>query len=137
LHPSPITLSFTIIYILLLSPSLSSESSVISLLSLLLVTPTSLFFSHQYLKLLSQQNKILILKTKLQKESQSLQSTETDVLLWVSLNLNTALQDILDSLSILSPASSQRQEIEKSQAKVKKLLKQSKNFARQIDQSTD
>lgn len=142
LHPPPVTLAFTIIYILLLSPSLSSETSALSLLSLLLVTPASIFFSRQYLKLLSQQNKILILKNQLQKKSKSLEKTETDVLLWTSLNLNTALQNILDSLSFLSSQISslkptQKQEIKKNRKEIQKLLEQSHQFAHQIDKLTD
>ncbi len=142
LHPPSIALAFTIIYILLLSPSLSSETSALSLLSLLLVTPASIFFSRQYLKLLSQQNKIFILKNQLQKKSKSLEKTETDVLLWTSLNLNTTLQNVLDSLSFLSGQISslkptQRQEIKKNREEIQKLFKQSRQFAHQIDKTTD
>jgi hypothetical protein len=76
-----INLEYSLFIIIIFSYSLDSLASVISLLSLLLITPLTWFISHQQ-EIVTQTEKIL-------------SQDETDFLFWISLRLKSSLREII------------------------------------------
>lgn len=125
-NPTTTTLSYSLFLVLILSQSLNSFVSVISLSSLLLVTPLAWFIGHQFLEKM--------------KNDQIIADDETDILLWHSLKLKTGLCQIIDSSSELlsSPlVPSQKEKIHHIKDSAKSLLNSSEKLTQQIDQESD
>ena len=125
-NPATTTLSYSLFLVLILSQSLNSMISVISLSSLLLITPLAWFISKQYLDKLK--NEIIIA------------NDETDILLWHSLKLKTGLCQIADNCSELlsQPLSpTQKEKISYIKESSKYLLNSSKKLIEKIDQESD
>lgn len=125
-NPATTTLSYSLFLILILSQSLNSLISVISLSSLLLITPLAWFIGKQFLAKV--------------KDDQIIAADETDVLLWHSLKLKTGLCQIIDTSSeILSTPLSptQKEKINKVKDSAKSLLHSSEQLIQQIDQESD
>jgi len=125
-NPPTTTLSYSLFLVLILSQSLNSLNSVISLSSLLLVTPLSWFIGKQFLEK--------------NKDDQIISDDETDVLLWHSLKLKTGLYQIIDSTSELlsSPLTpTQKNNIHKIKDSAKSLLNSSEKLTEKIDNESD
>jgi len=125
-NPATTTLSYSLFLVLILSQSLNSFVSVISLSSLLLVTPLAWFIGKQFLAKI--------------KDDQIIAADETDVLLWHSLKLKTGLCQIIDTSSeiVSTPLSAtQKEKINKIKSSAKSLLSSSEKLIQQIDQESD
>ena len=137
-----VVLACTLAIILFFSPSLKSINAVIQLTSLLLITPLAIVFGKQYLELLKQQGKIVILKKEKKETEENLKKQETNALIWISLNLKSGLMEISDCLSqLLSDIShvtpSQQKLLKRAHRKTKGLLKESSGVQEIIDKETD
>jgi signal transduction histidine kinase len=125
-NPATTTLSYSLFLVLILSQSLNSFVSVISLSSLLLITPLAWFIGKQFLAKV--------------KNDQIIAVDETDILLWHSLKLKTGLCQIIDSTSELLSSSispSQKEKAKKIKDSAKYLLSSSQKLTQQIDQESD
>lgn len=129
-----------IIFFFIDNPSHSFDN-LIPLLSLILITPLSLFFGKQYLKVLNQKGEIKFLKKKEQKTSQDISQEETNVLLWLNLNLRKGISQIVDLITQTLEKSalsySQKQNLKQALKTGKRLLKTGKALAEKVDQQTD
>ncbi len=136
-----VTLSSCLIIFFLLTNPLDAFDHLASLTSLVLITPLSLFFGKQYLRVLAQKGKIKILRQDKQKLSQDLETEEVNILLWLSLNFRYGITQIIDSLSqVLEKPNlppKQTQELVKSLKEAKKLLTTGKLLEEKIDKQTD
>jgi len=137
-----ISLSYTAVLALLLSPSLNSGTNLITLSSLFLISPLALLFGQQYLKNLVQDQKILDLRQKDKKTAQQLAHQETNTLLWLTLKLHPTLTSLQESLSLLLSDLShltpfQHQELEQVHQKMKKLQKSAHQLQKDVDLETD
>lgn len=140
-----ITLSLTAAMILffLLTPSKQEPlTEALQLFSLLLITPLALFFGTQYLKLLESEEKIKILKEEKEIVEDQISQTETNTLLWTSLNLRAGLTEILDELSnLLSDLGhltiSQKERLLKIRQRALELLKTGEKLKEEVDRTTD
>ena len=125
-NPSSSTLTYSLFLVLILSQSLNSFNSVITLSSLLLITPLAWFMGKQFSE-----------KTKNEK---IITDDETDVLLWHSLKLKTGLYQIVDSSSELlsSPLTpTQKNQLNKIKESAKSLLHSSEKLTQKIDNESD
>lgn len=125
-NPSSSTLTYSLFLVLILSQSLNSFTSVITLSSLLLITPLAWFIGRQF------SEKI--------KNEEIIADDETDVLLWHSLKLKTGLSQIIDSSSelISSPlTTTQKDKVHKIKDSAKSLLNSSEKLTHQIDNESD
>ncbi|MDD2224610.1 MAG: hypothetical protein PHP97_00405 [Candidatus Shapirobacteria bacterium] len=125
-NPSSSTLTYSLFLVLILSQSLNSFNSVITLSSLLLITPLAWFMGKQFSE-----------KTK---NEEIITEDETDVLLWHSLKLKTGLYQIIDSSSeILSTplTPTQKNQIHKIKESAKSLLHSSDKLTASIDNESD
>ena len=125
-NPVSTTLSSSLFLVLILSQSLNSFLSVISLSSLLLVTPLAWFIGRQFLEK--------------NKNDQIIAIDETDILLWHSLKLKTGLCQIIESCSELlsTPLSpSQKDKVVHIKDSAKYLLNSSQKLTQKIDQESD
>jgi hypothetical protein len=125
-NPVSSTLTYSLFLVLILSQSLNSFESMISLASLLLVTPLTWFIGKQIIEK--------------NKNEEIIASDEISVLLWHSLKLKTGLCQIIDSCSELlsSPLSSfQKSNANKIKDSAKYLLNSSEQLTKKIDQESD
>jgi len=125
-NPSSSTLTYSLFLVLILSQSLNSFTSVITLSSLLLITPLAWFIGRQ----VSEKN----------KNEEIITDDETDILLWHSLKLKTGLYQIIDSSSELlsAPLSpTQKNQLHKIKESAKSLLNSSEKLTQKIDQESD
>ena len=125
-NPSSSTLTYSLFLVLIFSQSLNSFTSVITLSSLLLITPLAWFMGKQFSE-----------KTKNEK---IITDDETNVLMWHSLKLKTGLYQIIDSISeILSTplTPTQRDNARKIKDSAKSLLNSSEKLTEKIDQESD
>lgn len=140
-----ITLSLTgiIIIFFLLTPGKQDPlAEALQLLSLILITPLALFFGNQYLKLLKSQEKIKILEDEKKIVEEQISQTETNTLLWTSLNLRKGLTEILDEVSNLLAdlghlTLKQKEGLLKIRQKALDLLKTGEKLKEEVDQATD
>ena len=142
LSQTPIVLTLTFLIMIFFSPSLVSTNAAIQLSSLLLITPLAIFFGRQYLQLLDKQGEILILKKINETNEKNLAQQETNVLIWLSLNLKNALAEISNNLSCLLTdlahlTPEQNKILKKTHRQVHHLLKESQNIKELIDEETD
>jgi len=125
-NPSSSTLTYSLFLVLILSQSLNSFTSVITLSSLLLITPLAWFMGKQFSE-----------KTKNEK---IITDDETDVLLWHSLKLKTGLYQIIDSSSEILSTSltpTQKEKIHKIKESAKSLLHSSNKLTESIDNESE
>lgn len=126
-NPPSVTLAYSLTLILLLSQSLNSLNSLLPLVSLVFISPLAWFIGRQYLDNL--------------KLHSSLTKDETNIFLWHSLKLKTALIKIIDSASLLlsNPrlTVSQKTELDNIKDSAKSLLNSSAKLTREIDHETD
>ncbi len=125
-NPATTTLSYSLFLVLILSQSLNSFISIVSLSSLLLITPLAWFIGKQFLEKF--------------KDDQIIATDETDVLLWHSLKLKTGLCQIIDTASELlsGPLTpSQKEKTHRIKDSAKSLLNSSEKLTQQIDQESD
>lgn len=139
----PITITLTaglIIFFFLNNPT-DILDSLIPLLSLILITPLSLFFGKQYLKVLAQKGEIKILKTESRKQKADIAAEETNTLLWLGLNFKYGMTQIIDLISraLERPGLylNQKEELKKALRTAKKLLQTGKILEEKIDKQTD
>jgi hypothetical protein len=138
-----ITFVFTaalIVFFLYSYPNLNSHQ-LASLTSLILITPLSLFFGQQYIKVLEQKGQIKILADKFIKTNHDVSEQETNTLLWLSLNFKQRLHTIIDNIShaLEDPQLShrQREKLTKALNESKKILCSGTVLEEKIDQQTD
>ncbi len=137
-----LTMSFSFILVVFLATHFQFSQDLIKLASLIFAAPLALFFGQQYLKNLAAQERIKIFKRKWLENEKALESEETNILLWLSLNLRNSIAEILEitanllaDLSHLSPT--QKKSLKKIRRKAKKLLKQGKKLGKIVDRETD
>lgn len=123
-----VTLTYSLAIIIFLSQTLDiGFNSIITLASLLLITPIVYFSGKQHL------GKI--------KTEECLGDSETDILLWHSLKLKTALYKIIDTTSILLShpefTHSQKEQLKFIRQSAKSILNSSQELTRQIDENSD
>ncbi len=121
-HPPSTTLSYSLILIVLLGQSLNSPISLVPLLSLLFITPLAWFVGQQYLENL--------------RQSHTLATEETDLLLWLNLKFKTGITKIIDTSSILMSrpqlTATSREELKLIKDSAKNLLNSSQKLTSDI-----
>lgn len=125
-NPPTTTLSYSLTLILLLSQSLNSAQSLIPLVSLLFITPLAWFIGKQYLD-----------KTKTDLD---IETSETNVLLWLSLKFKTGICTIIDNCAELlsTPLQpSQKEKLKYIKDSARSLLNSSEKLKKEIDDQTD
>ncbi len=125
-NPPTTTLSYSLTLILLLSQSLNSPQSLIPLISLLFITPLAWFIGKQYLD-----------KTKTDLD---IETSETNVLLWLSLKFKTGICTIIDDCAELlsTPLQpSQKEKLKYIKDSARSLLNSSVKLKKEIDDQTD
>ena len=125
-NPSSSTLAYSLFLVLILSQSLNSFTSVITLSSLLLITPLAWFMGKQF--------------SEKAKNEKIITDDETDILMWHSLKLKTGLYQIIDSISeiLSSPLTpTQKEKAHKIKDSAKSLLNSSEKLTEKIDQESD
>lgn len=125
-NPSSSTLAYSLFLVLIMSQSLNSLNSVITLSSLLLVSPLAWFMGRQF--------------AQKSKNEKIIANDETDILLWHSLKLKTGLYQIIDSASELLSSSipqTQKNNAHKIKDSAKSLLKSSEKLTEKIDDESD
>lgn len=137
-----LTITYSFILVAIFSFQIESPQDFLSLISIIFVSPLAQLFGQQYLKNLADRKRIKIFKRKWIKSEKSLESQETNSLLWLALNLRNTLTEIgeitaslLSNLSKLSPV--QKTEIKKIRSKTRQLLKESSLLKKMIDKETD
>lgn len=137
---SSIVVALALVIFFILSSVFSFEH-LASLASLILITPLSVFFGQQYLKVLQQKGEIKILQKIRHKEEKALVQEETDVLFWLGLNFLPSMKQIIDILSqVLADPSlptSQKQSLEKALETAKKNLETGEYLKEKVDIQTD
>jgi hypothetical protein len=123
-----ITLAYSLVLIIFLSQTLNLNfNSVLTLISLLLITPLVYFSGQQYLAKINTEN--------------CLEDSETDILLWHSLKLKTGLYKILDSVSLLLShpefTHSQKEELKFIKKSAQSLVNSSQKLTQKIDENSD
>lgn len=117
-------------------------TETLTLASAWFITPLALFFGQSYLKMLEQKNQIKILHKQKKKTSKQLEQDETDVLMWLTLDLRNQLTGIMDHTSnlmatMISLPVSQKKHLEKIRRSCKKLLRSSEMLKERVDRLTD
>jgi hypothetical protein len=115
---------------------------ILQLLSFLFLTPLALYFGKQYLRLAEAQKKIKILRREGWELEQMMAKTETDSLLWLSLNLKNGLLKIIHhSSELLSDLArlnlSQKEKLQQIHKTGKELLESGEKLMDKIDQESD
>ncbi|MDD4027153.1 MAG: hypothetical protein PHO75_03105 [Candidatus Shapirobacteria bacterium] len=125
-NPPTTTLSYSLFLVLIMSQSLNSYVSVISLSSLLLITPLAWFIGKEYLEKI--------------KDERIIADDETDILLWHSLKLKTGLCQIIDNCAQLLSQPiipSQKEKLRYIKDSAKSLLNSSENLTKTIGEEPD
>ena len=124
--PPSTTLACSLILIIFLSSSLDNNS-VITLISLLFISPLAWFVGHQYLEK--------------QKTDVCISRDETAFLFWLKLKFKTGITKIIDSASILSSqpqlTPTQKEEVKFIRDSAKNLLNSSDKLSTEIEHSQD
>lgn len=95
-----LSLSVAMFLLFFLSPSSPNPTEdVLQLFSLILITPLALFFDHQYLKLLEEEDKIKILQDEEKITQNLIAEKKKNVFLWTSLELKKYLTTVLNEIS--------------------------------------
>lgn len=133
---------FSLILILFMIVNIGSPQDLLKVASLIFVAPIALFFGQQYLQNLVSQNRIKIFQKKWLEDEKTIESEETSVLFWLSLNFRNRIAEIIEitanlltDLAHISPT--QKAEIKKIRRKAKILFKEGKLLQKKIDRETD
>lgn len=142
LFEPPITVIFSIILVIFLAPFAKTINEMASIFSLVLITPLALFFGQQYLKNLTAQKRIKIYKDRWLEDEKSLESEETNILMWLSTAFKPAIIEVLDRTSqLLSDigrlAPTQKSHLKRIRRLTKQLAKSGDRLKRVIDLETD
>lgn len=136
-----VVLSLLLMLFLFLHHPTNTLDNLLPIFSLILITPLSIFFGKEYLKVLQYRGKIKILQKEVKKTAANITSEETNVLLWLSLNFKHSLQTIIDKLSqtLERPGLnfSQKQLLLKALNEAKKLIKSGQELEEKVDKQTD
>lgn len=113
-------------------------AELIQLFSLLLITPLALFFGHQYLKVLEDEERIKILEEEEKISQEELAQEEKDVLLWTSLEFKKGLAMILDQVSqmladISHLTETQKDRLYKIRGQILRLLKSGEELKEKVE----
>lgn len=122
-----------ILYFLFLpDTNLSDLAHLSELVALVMITPLAIFTGHQYEVTLEQ-------KTLARHLSRHLQHEESDILLFLSLNLKSTLLSALDKLAIAIPSSSSnlRTQLSSLYSDLKTLYRSADELQSTIDRETD
>ena len=135
-------LTMSLFFFFALFSPLTSFNNVITLTSLIFISPLALFFGRQYLKVLEKEKKITILEKTGSQLKQAIKKEETDSLMWLSLELKNGLLRIIDKTSeILSKPANlgwrQKEELEEILASSQRLLRTGEKLKKEIDEETD
>ncbi len=137
-----ISLGFSLVMILIFLFYFESQDSLISLFSLVLISPLSYFLGEAYLKNLQEQKRIKVYQSQWLKNEKILENQETDVLIWLSLNFRSALTEILQKASLLLSelpklSTAQKTHLKRIRRKAKELLETGELLERKVDSQTD
>lgn len=137
-----ITLTLTLTLVFFFANTLGSLDAAIKLISMLFFTILALFFAKGYLKLLEIQKKVKILAKEGKKLSGTVESEETNTLLWLSLNFKEGLLKIIyrssDLLSDIGRLSlTQKEKLGEIHETAKDVLKSGQKLQEKIDRETD
>ena len=135
-----LTLTYTLFS--LVSGQTFNQQTTINLASLWLITPLALFFGQAYLKLLQQKRLIRLVSKKKKKLTRQLIQDETDILLWLSLDLKKNLTTIIDQTSqiiasLINLPPRHRQSLKTIRRLCRKLLRSSELLQQRVDKLTD
>jgi hypothetical protein len=126
-NPPSVTFACSLTVILFLSSTLINLNSVITLASLLLITPIVWFIGHQFLQK--------------EKTENCLSVDETAFQFWIKLKFKTGITKIIDSASILLSqpqlTPSQKEEVKFIKDSAKNLLNSSNKLSDEIEHSKD
>lgn len=136
--------TFTLVFLLafFFIRDLNSLRDILQLLSLFFLTPLALYLGRQYLKLLAAEAKIKILAKEGRELEEQMEKTETDSLLWLSLNLKNGLLKIIHySSELLGDVGrlglTQKEKLQSVHQMAKELLSSSQKLMEKIDEETD
>jgi len=138
-----LTLTAAMILFFIFTPTKQNTAEeALQLFSLLLVTPLALFFGKQYLQVLRDEEKIKILEEEEKIAQEQIETEETNVLLWATLELKRGLMTILDEVShLLGDVShltvSQKERLLKIRERALHLLETGKKLKEEVDRTTD
>lgn len=139
-----IAIILTLTYSLLsaLTGQANGTQAALSLISLWFITPLALFFGKSYLKQLEQKSLIKNLSKKKKKATRHLMNDETDVLMWISLDLKSHLTGIMDKTSnimasVINLPVSQKKNLEQIRKSCRRLLRSSEILKKRVDELTD
>jgi len=138
-----LTLTSAMILFFIFTPTKQNTAEeALQLFSLLLVTPLALFFGKQYLQVLRDEEKIKILEEEEKIAQEQIETEETNVLLWATLELKRGLMTILDEVShLLGDVShltvSQKERLLKIRERALHLLETGKKLKEEVDRTTD
>lgn len=142
LFEPPFTVTLTLLTTLFFANTLTSLHAALQLLSLLFITPLAMYFGRQYLKLLESRKKIKIMAKEGQKLEKEITETETDSLLWLSLDHKEGLlkivhlaSELLSDIGRLGPV--QKEKLQSIHQSAKELLKTGDKLKQKIDKQTD
>ena len=128
-----IVLSVFLLMFFLLNSEISFEQTA-TLLSLVMITPLSVYFGSQYLKINAQ-------KKKLKKEEKELTNDETNILMWLSLNFIPAMTGIIDDLSTALSntrlTATQKQSLDHASQTAKKIMESGEYLKEKVDLESD
>jgi len=138
-----LTLTAAMILFFIFTPTKQNTAEeALQLFSLLLVTPLALFFGKQYLQVLRDEEKIKILEEEEKIAQEQIETEETNVLLWATLELKRGLMTILDEVSHLLGdvghlTVSQKERLLKIRERALHLLETGKKLKEEVDRTTD
>jgi len=142
LFEPPITITLAFILLVFLTPSIQTSNEVAALLSLFLITPLALYFGKLYLQNLTFEKRATLYQSKWIKSEKHLGNQEANVLLWLSLKLKPALEEIIEhtslmlsNLSKISPT--QKSHLKSIRKKSSFLLKGANKLQRLVDIETE
>lgn len=137
-----IILIFAIALVLLFLNQAINLFSLLEMIGLILIAPVALFFGRQYLKVLSSEEKIKILRQETGKLAREVGQQEQDTLLWISLSFKEHILRILDASSNLlcdvgRLSLVQKEGLEKIHESAKRLLKLGEKLKEKIEGDTE
>lgn len=137
-----LVLTLTLVLFFAFIGPLEKFENLISLISLLFISPLALFFGKQYLKVLEGEKKIKILQKTGRELKRAIKKEETDSLIWLSLELKSGALRIMEKtnelLSKLKDSDQQEKEkLEEILASAQRLLRTGEKLKKEIDEATD
>ncbi len=142
---SRLTLFFSLfltIFLFLFAKNINQPTSFLNPISLLFISPLSLFFGRQFLNNLIAQKRIKVYQQKWSEDEKHLENQETKILFWLSTKFKPGMIEILDKISqLLGDISHLTEEQKKFLKRVRRLshqlLKSGEKLKRSVDLETD